>query len=92
MLVWSASPSVGSHLNDPNMAADCISVPVVEHAQLRVHEGFNVKGSLCISPWHIQFVSLRMDIDDLRVRLLIRHSVYVPGRLFPSAGPFLLGY
>lgn len=51
------------------MAADCISVPVVEHAQLRVHDRLSVKGSLCISPSHIQFVSLQMDIDDLRVRV-----------------------
>ena len=50
------------------MAADCIRVPVVEHAKLRIHEGLIVNGSLCISPLHIQFVSLRMDIDDLRVR------------------------
>ena len=50
------------------MAADCIRVPVVEHAKLRIHEGLMVNGSLCISPLHIQFVSLRMDIDDLRVR------------------------
>lgn len=72
------------------MAADCISVPVVEHAQLRVHEGFSVKGSLCISPWHIQFVSLRMDIDDLRVRCW--HVILCVRGLLPPAGPFLLGY
>ena len=50
------------------MAVEYITVPVVEDVLLRVNERLSVKGTLCISPCHFQFVSLRTDVEDLRVR------------------------